>query len=153
MDTNSMFGLMDLIVAGGGIYVIYQYIMMVKTRKVQNSALLPKEIDPKKCKDTEGYINYIGPKMLAFGIVATICGAVGLIQDYTGKIGPWVYMLGIVVFVLMNVIFLLKISVLTKVILGFKIGILTKVIFEFKIRILTKVVFEFKIRFLIKVIF
>ena len=103
MDTNSMFGFMDLIVAGGGIYVIYQYIMMVKTRKLQNSALLPKEIDPKKCKDTEGYINYIGPKMLAFGIVATICGAIGLIQDFTGNPGTWVYMLGIVVFVVVAV--------------------------------------------------
>lgn len=103
MDTNSMFGIMDLIIAGGGIYVIYQYIVMVTTRKLQTNMLLPKEIDPKKCRDTEGYINYIGMKQLAFGIVGTICGAIGLIQDYTQKIGAGVYFAGMLVFVIVAV--------------------------------------------------
>lgn len=99
MDTNSMFGFMDLIIVGGGLYVIYQYIKMIHSRKLETSALLPKEIDPKKCKDVEGYIQYIGPKMLTFGIVATLCGLLGLIQDYTQKIGYPVYLAGMAVFV------------------------------------------------------
>ena len=37
-----MFGIMDLIIAGGGIYVIYQYIVMVTTRKLQTNMLLTK---------------------------------------------------------------------------------------------------------------
>ena len=100
MDTNSMFGFMDLIIVGGGLYVIYLYIVMVRTRKLENNALLPKEYDPKKCKDVEAYIRYIGPKMLTFGIVATLCGLIGLVQDYTKKIGYPVYLVGMVIFVI-----------------------------------------------------
>lgn len=99
MNTNSMFGLMDLIIVGGGIYVIYQYIVMVTSRRLTNSMLLPKEIDPKKCKDTEGYINYIGIKQLAFGIAATVCGGIGLLQSYTDKIGASAYFVGMILFV------------------------------------------------------
>lgn len=99
METTSMFGLMDIIILGGGIYVIYQYILMVTSRKLQNGLLLPKEIDPKKCKDVEGYINYIGIKQLAFGIAACICGALGLLQNYTDKIGASAYFTGMILFV------------------------------------------------------
>lgn len=103
MDTTSMFDLMDLIIVGGGLYVIYLYIVMVRSRKLENNMLLPKEIDAKKCKDVEGYINYIGPKMLAFGIVATLCGLMGIAQDYTQKIGYPVYLAGMAVFVVVAV--------------------------------------------------
>lgn len=103
MDTTSMFGIMDLIVVGGGIYVLYQYVIMVTSRQLKSSLLLPKDLNIKKCRDVEGYINYVGLKQLIFGIVALVCGIIGLIQDYTQTFGTIWYMGAIVVFLVVAI--------------------------------------------------
>ncbi len=79
MDSFYMF--IDIMVVICGVYVVYQYIMMIRTEQIRENMLLPKDINIKKCKDVQGYIKSIGPKQLAFGIAATVCGIVGIIQD------------------------------------------------------------------------
>lgn len=98
MDSNSMYGLLDAIIAAGGVYVIYHYILMKSSGALRQNLLLPKDLDVKKCRDVAGYIQYTGTKQLIFGIIALAGGAVGLIQDFTGIIGAVPYLIFVVVF-------------------------------------------------------
>lgn len=97
MDANSLYGLMDAIFVACGIYVIYLYLNMKKSGTITQSPLLPKDLDVKKCKDIAGYIQFIGSRQLAFGIIALAGGAVGLVEDFTGKIGTVPYMIAVAV--------------------------------------------------------
>ena len=101
--TGSFYSLIDLMITIAGAYVVVQYIIVVKTRKLIPSMLLPKEIDVNKCNDTEGYIKFIGLRQLLFGLSAFGCGVLGLIQDYTGKISGIASMVGTVIFLIFTV--------------------------------------------------
>ena len=118
MNTTSMFGIMDLIVIGGGIYVLYQYVIMVTSRHLKPNVLFPKELNLKKCKDVEGFIHYVGLKQLIFGIVALVCGIIGLIQDYTQSFGAAWYMGAIVVFLVVAVWYSMAIKTAIKLYWG-----------------------------------
>lgn len=98
MNTNSIYALIDVMIVGCGIYIIYLYAMMVKTREIKESILMPKGLEGKKCKDPDGYIRFIGVKQLLFGIIAVISGGIGLAQDLTSAVGLPVYMVMVVVF-------------------------------------------------------
>lgn len=97
MDANSLYGLMDAIFVACGIYVIYLYLNMKKSGAITQNPLLPKDLDVKKCKDVAGYIQFIGPRQLAFGIIALAGGAIGLVEDFTGTIGTGPYMVAIAI--------------------------------------------------------
>lgn len=84
---NSMFVLMDVLVAGCGIYILYAYILLTKKGEVKETLLLPADIKMSQCKDKEGYMAYIAPRLLAFGICALLCGGIGVVNDYTKFIG------------------------------------------------------------------
>ena len=100
---NSFYILMDMIIIAFGAYVIYQYAVMVKTGKIQQNMLLPKDINVKKCKDPQGFIKYMGMKQLLFGLATLLCGGIGLVQDYTGTANQAAYLLTIGVFVAFTV--------------------------------------------------
>ncbi len=80
---TSFYFLIDLLVFGCGVYVIWQYVHMIRTREI-SSSMLPKDIPATRCKDVDGYISEVGTRMLVFGITATICGIVDLAQDILG---------------------------------------------------------------------
>lgn len=98
MDANAMFSLMDILVAGCGLYAIYLYIDMIRTGTVKESMLLPRGLNMKKCKDSGEFIRQLAPRQLILGIFAVVCGGVGLLQDYTRTVGPAVYMTVLVLF-------------------------------------------------------
>ncbi|MCI6866454.1 MAG: hypothetical protein MR871_00610 [Lachnospiraceae bacterium] len=98
MNTDSIYALMDAVIVGSGVYVIYLYLVMAKSGKLKQNILTPQNVDIKKCKDVAGYIHYVGRKQLVFGIVAILCGGIGLLQDYTKKIGAIPYMIAITIF-------------------------------------------------------
>lgn len=110
MDTNSLYALMDAAIALGGLYVICLTVRMMKTGVLKQNGLTSKNIDIKKCKDTAGYIKFIGPKQLAFGVLALGCGIIGLVHDYTGAVGAYVYL----VFILLMVVYIVYYSVQSK---------------------------------------
>lgn len=89
--------LMDIIIIIFGGYIIYQYVLMKKDGTIKASMLLPKDLNVKRCKDVQGYIQFIGPKQLAFGVTALICGVIGLVQDMTGWNSMIVYIPSIVI--------------------------------------------------------
>ncbi len=93
MTSDSFYSLIDLAITAGGVYVIFATLMMMKTGVLKQNGLMPGNTDIKKCKDTAGYIKFIGPKQLGFGILLVLCGGVGLIQDYTDLLGGSVYLI------------------------------------------------------------
>lgn len=98
MNTNSIYALMDAVIVGCGVYVLYLYVTMIKTGKLKQSMLMPQNVDVKKCKDVAGFIKFTGTKQLIFGIVALVCGGIGLIQDFTQLVGAVPYMIVILIF-------------------------------------------------------
>lgn len=65
-----------------GLYCLYAAVMM-KTRGVINQTiLLGKEVQYKKCKDKDGFIKEMFPQMLLFGIVTTLSGLLDIINTF-----------------------------------------------------------------------
>jgi threonine/homoserine/homoserine lactone efflux protein len=100
METNSIYTIIDVIIAFGGLYIIYLTYGMMKTGQLKENALLPKGTDIRKCKDAAGYIKYMAPKQIVFGVMALACGAIGIVHDYLGAINSYVYLACILVMVL-----------------------------------------------------
>ena len=107
---NSFFSLIDFMITACGVYVIYIYIEMVRTRSIKQNMLMPKDLDPKKCKDVPGYINYMGKRQLAFGIISFICGLVDLYQDFIQPLSFILYMVVMVAFIVCTVFFCVGMS-------------------------------------------
>lgn len=99
MGVDSMYALVDGLIFVCGLYVIYHYILMVRSGALRKSPILPKEVDVTRCKDVAGFIRFTGTKQLIFGIIAVLGGTVGLIQDFTGKIGIIPYLISVGIFV------------------------------------------------------
>ncbi|MDY3920340.1 MAG: hypothetical protein SOZ59_15330 [Candidatus Limivivens sp.] len=96
---DNMFVLIDLLVAGFGVYILYGWYLMAKKGEVKENLVLPKDTNMKRCKDREGYIACIQPKLLVFGIATTVCGAIGVINDFTGLMGN-LYLVVTVIFLI-----------------------------------------------------
>ena len=108
MDTNSMFALMDLIVLGCGVYILYAYYLLVVKNEIKQGVLVPQKTDTKKCKDFEGYKKFMAPKVLIFGISACASGGLGLFQDYVAPVNAYLYLGLFVVFFAVMVWFLMS---------------------------------------------
>ena len=88
---DNIWSMMDIIFAGAGAYMLYAWILMKKTWEIKTSLLLSKEVDIRKCKDLEGYKNFMAPKMLVFGITALVYGGYGLVNSYVFSMPMPVY--------------------------------------------------------------
>ena len=84
---DSMFVMIDMIVAGFGCYILYGWFLMKSKGEVKENLILPKGVTMKHCKDRAGFIAEIQPKMLAFGIATLACGAMGILNDFTQLLG------------------------------------------------------------------
>ena len=100
MDTNTVFGMLDLIVLGAGIYILYGWFALKTKGDLKSGILLPKNVDPKQCTDLKGYSDYMGPRTLILGIIAVVDGAIGLYQDYVRPINQIVYWVSFSVFLI-----------------------------------------------------
>ncbi|MCD8021635.1 MAG: hypothetical protein LUF30_01145 [Lachnospiraceae bacterium] len=98
---DGFYMIIDVFVAICGVYVIAQYIFMVRTQELRQNMMIPKNFDVKRCKDVKGYIKAIGKKQLLFGIAATICGLISLAQDVFGFYNMYVSMTAMVVFIVL----------------------------------------------------
>lgn len=91
MDTNTFYGLMDIIILGCGLYILYAYYLLMAKNEIKAGVLISQKVDPKKCRDFEAYRRYISPRVLALGITAVISGGVGLYQDYVAPVSFYLY--------------------------------------------------------------
>lgn len=62
-----------------GIYIIFVSLRMKKSGKIESTFVAEDEM--KKIKDTAGYIAYIYPKSLVFGIVIFVISIVAIVSD------------------------------------------------------------------------
>jgi hypothetical protein len=67
--------LLDIVITILGVYLIFVSLNMKKTGKI-NSILLT-EAELKKCKDPAGFVNYVSPRLLVFGVLCGIAGIFG----------------------------------------------------------------------------
>ncbi|MFV0361596.1 MAG: hypothetical protein ACK5LL_00690 [Suipraeoptans sp.] len=62
------FEFLSYILIFGGLYCIYNFYKMRFLKDLSNSILLPKDVNPDKCKDKEAYIKKTSPPLLALGL-------------------------------------------------------------------------------------
>lgn len=110
MSTNSMFGLMDFIILGCGVYILYAYYLLMAKNEIKQGVLISQKTDPKRCKDFEGYRKFISIKVLIFGIVSIISGGLGLYQDYVAPVNTYFYIGFFVVFFAVMIWFVMAVK-------------------------------------------
>ena len=111
-----MFVLMDLLITAFGDIFLYGW-CDVRERRGKENILLTKDISMKQCNDKEGFIRFIQPKLLIFGIATIVCGLLGLVNDLTGMLGT-VYIAVTVIFVVFVIWFAVTIRSALKSIFG-----------------------------------
>ena len=94
MDTGSMFGFMDIIVLGCGVYGIYSWYMLVKKHEIKKAFLLGGDHRPDQCLDIDGFAKTIGSKLLIASIAMIAFSAFSLFNDNVQNVGAvyWVVM-------------------------------------------------------------
>ncbi len=84
MGTSSMSVLFDVLITAFGGYILFAGFQMKMTHKIKGGMFLPQGIDPEKCLDRDGYIEYITPRFLLLGIICLLSGLLGLAADCLG---------------------------------------------------------------------
>lgn len=69
----------DIIIAGVGVYLLYSYIIMKKDREIPSAFVAEEQI--RKCKDKDGFINYMLPRTLIFAIGSMASGVLCFLAD------------------------------------------------------------------------
>lgn len=100
IDTYLIF---DIILALLGIYLIVTSFLMRRQGRV--STLLISEDEQKKCKKQKEYVAFMFPRMLAFAVVCTLVGAVGIINDLKLIVIPYWGMIELGVFLVAFFVF------------------------------------------------
>ena len=104
---NSMFSLMDLVIAACGVYILYVWYLLKFKGEIKENILLPKDVPVKRCKDKAGYVAEMAQKVLIYGCVVTVCGAIGIIEDMFHVFGN-TYLIMLAVFLAVTVWFVMQ---------------------------------------------
>lgn len=98
---GNMGGIFGVLGVGCAIYIFYALYKLKSTGDITSSVLLPKDIDPKKCKDKAAYIKAVTPKMIALGISTLIYGLTDLCETYVMPVGKFFWVVLVIVFVIL----------------------------------------------------
>ena len=79
---NGMGSFFGIVGVGAGIYCIYGYMLMIRKRQIPKGIMLPKDEDPKKCKDVEAYIKMTSTQLLLVGVLLVAYGVMEFINTY-----------------------------------------------------------------------
>ncbi len=105
MDNTSIMSFLDIIVVLAGAYVLYSWYLLITKKEIKQGVLIPKDVEPKRCKDIDGFVKYMSPRTLVLGIMALISGGIGIYQDTVKLIHPIAYWSFFVAFLLVLVWF------------------------------------------------
>ncbi len=92
-----MYTILDMIIIACGIYVLNGYYQLKTKGIIKEGLLLPKGLPANRCKDKEGYIAEMAPKLLIYGITLLVCGVLGYLQSLFQLFGV-LYLLMLAVF-------------------------------------------------------
>lgn len=82
MDSVSMNAMFDMLITACGVYIIVNFILMKATGTIRGTILLPKDIDPERCKDPQAYLKAVGVWQILFGLCCILTSVSGLLQAY-----------------------------------------------------------------------
>lgn len=85
--------ILDVIIIFLGVYMLLQAFGMKKKGEISPVIITQEEIV--KCKDKDGFIQYMYVKEAIFGAVIILTGALGLLNEQVIKIGALKYVSGI----------------------------------------------------------
>lgn len=89
MDSmGTFFGVVGI---GAGLYCLYGWIVMMRKREIPKGIMLPKDVDPRKCRDVESYIKKTSIPLLVLGLILVIYGVLELVNQYVMKIDTPVF--------------------------------------------------------------
>ena len=91
MDTNSIFGIMDFLIIGAGVYIFYSWYLLQYKGVIKEGVLVPQGW-ASRCKDLDGYRSFIGPKLAALGVVSLVSGGISLYSDYVKQLNSFIYL-------------------------------------------------------------
>ncbi len=97
MDIYSSFGFIDVIVTGCGIYGFYSWYMLVKKHEIKKMLLLGGDATPQKCKDLEGFAEFMNVKLLILSAAMVIFGGISVYSSYVQNLGNVIWA-GLVIF-------------------------------------------------------
>lgn len=103
-NMNQMFALIDFIMVGAGLYLLYAWYLL-KFKSVIREGVLVQAGTAKKCKDLEGYRRYMSPKVLIFALCAIASGALGLYSDFVKPINSILYLGFMLLFFVVLILF------------------------------------------------
>ena len=94
MGIEDYFSMLDWIVLAFGVYAMYAAWVLRREGKIIKTFLVFKETEVKKCKDLQGYADFMSPKLWALGIVMTAYAGIALINTYVVAVNSlfWVMM-------------------------------------------------------------
>lgn len=83
MNFDSLGTVFDLIMFLGCAYCGYSWFWMRQNGQIhKNPILIPPKVEVADCKDTQGYIRYLSPRLLVFSIIGVVFGAINLYGSY-----------------------------------------------------------------------
>ena len=94
--------IIDAVIFFFGFYVAYLGISMHKSGKISDSIMVEEE--KKKINDSKGFISYIYPRFVFFGLSVSLISVVSFISDMLYKIPYWTFV-QMVLFILLLLYF------------------------------------------------
>ena len=82
----------DVVIIALGVYMILQALGMKKKGEISSAIVTPEEI--MKCKDKNGFVQYIYGKEVVFGIVIILAGILGIVNEQIFSLGVLNYVSG-----------------------------------------------------------
>lgn len=80
--------LLDFVVLIGCASCIHSWWWMRRNNKIRNNPLfIPSNASLKDCKDKEGYLQYLLPRLLVFSVIGTVLSAVNLYGNFNNLPG------------------------------------------------------------------
>lgn len=96
---DGYFNLLDWIVMGFGAYALYAAWILRREGKIIKTFLVFKDTEVNRCKDLQGYANFMSPKLWTLGVVMIVYAAVSLLNTHVVEIMSlfWVMMAALIV--------------------------------------------------------
>lgn len=85
---ESMGSFFGIVAIGAGIYCVYGYLLMIRRREIPRGIMLPRDTDPKKCRDVDAYIRMTSLPLICVAVLLLLYGALEMVNQYAFPVGP-----------------------------------------------------------------
>ena len=100
MNTGSMFGFIDMVVLGCGLYGIYSWYLLLYKKEIKKMFLLGGDYQPEGCSDIDGFAKAMGTKLLIVSIAMILFSGLSLYNDNVASVGVF-YWIALVLFLVL----------------------------------------------------